>query len=223
MPTRECETPSLMQEPLSAGLPALQAKRCSQERLSVAERDIDKASAVEPPPSIVTRAGPSPQALPVPLTTTSGVAYKKAVALANKRAEQARRSEHMSLNMTSALSPMLRSSLQPERVRVPPNLHIEAAKKQKLLRTFAKRQFDQNRTSDEQLRSFRIIQQMQKRRQPSISPEEHTQHESVFQAVAPHLTLSVMSPQAKQSNTSPTFGRSRRRHQQSEAKKFSKS
>ena len=65
------------------------------------------------------------------------------------------------------------------------NDRIARQLRNKIIHRFARREFDQNSTSEEQLRSFKILQLLQKHQTGKISPLQRQKYGSLIKAVDP--------------------------------------
>ena len=68
----------------------------------------------------------------------------------------------------------------------------------------ARRQYDQNTTSEEQLRSFKIISQLQKQTTGSISPHQRKRYGTLIKAAIPSASIEQDSTVGFDSSIAPT-------------------
>ena len=73
------------------------------------------------------------------------------------------------------------------------NAKIDSKLRSKIIHQVARRQYDQNTTSEEQLRSFKIINQLQKQQTGSISPQQKQRYGTLIKAAVPTASIDEAS------------------------------
>ena len=73
------------------------------------------------------------------------------------------------------------------------NVNIDNRLRSKIIHQVARRQYDQNTTSEEQLHSFKIINALQKQQTGSISPQQKKQYGTLIKAALPNTSIDESS------------------------------